>query len=313
MRIKKDCFGGYIGFYLRKLFPKTCSNIYLLLQRKKTNKIIKDYIENNKIDNYEPLFISIETINRCNGTCVFCPCNIHDEQREYKYMPDKLFKKIISDLKEMDYHNYLMLLANNEILLDKNVMERLKYARDNLPKAKMKMFTNGKLLTLEKFKYIIDNNLVDEIVINNYNSTPKLNPSIEKIYQAYKDVDIDTDVTISIRYSEEVLSNRANSSPNKTGQKIINDYCALPFTDININPEGKLLICCCDAIEKTNLGDVNTESLKNLFNGKKYVELRKKMLKGRANNNFCKYCDFNDVGTRKNLIIEKLRGSKNEK
>ena len=46
------------------------------------------------------------------------------------------------------------------------------------------------------------------------------------------------------------------------------------------------------------------------FNDKKYVEIRKKMLEGRSNNSFCKYCDFNDVGTRKHLMENDLKGNR---
>lgn len=306
MKIKKECFGGALGFQLRKTFPNLCSNSYLNLQRRKSNKIIKKYIETVPLNKLNPLFISIETITRCNGTCPFCPCNIHDEKRPYKEMSEELFRKIIADLKKINYDKTLMLLANNEILLDKNILQRLEYARKELPNCHMKMFTNGKLLTIEKFKHILDNNLVDEMIINNYNSTRKLTPPIQKIYDKYKNKEINTKVTINIRYANEVLSNRANSSPNKTGQKIMTDYCALPYTDININPDGTLLLCCCDATEKTNLGNVKDTDLLTLFNSKRYVNVRKKLKNGRQNNEFCKYCDFNDVGTRKKLILEEI-------
>ena len=90
-------------------------------------------------------------------------------------------------------------------------------------------------------------------------------------------------------------------------KKVIKDYCVLPFIDVNINPEGNLLICCCDATEKTNLGNVMDDSLINIFNNKKYKNIREKMKNGRNNFEFCKYCDFNDVGTRKKLIKDEMR------
>ena len=310
MKIKKYSFCGAIGFYLRKLFPTFTSNLYLTFQRKSSNKMIKKYIHSRNLNEFEPLFISIETINRCNGTCPFCPCNIHDEKRPYKEMSDKVFKKIINDLVKINYDKTLMLLANNEIPLDKKIFSRLQYAREKLPLCHMKMFTNGKLLTSKIFKDIIDNKLVDEMIINNYSKSLKLNPPIKKIYDEYKKQKIDIKVTINMRYADEVLSNRANSAPNKKSTKIIKDYCVLPFSDININPDGNLLICCCDALEKTNLGNVMQDDLISLFNNKKYLEVRRNMLEGRNNNSFCQSCDFNDIGTRKKLIIDKLKGEK---
>jgi len=305
-KIKIVCFGGRIGFFLRKVMPSICSKIYLNIARKKSNSTIKKYIKNKDLGEFSPIFISVETINRCNGTCSFCPCNVVDEKRPYKYMEDDMFYKIIDDLNKHDYSNTLMLLANNEILLDKNILQRLEYARKKVPNCHLKMFTNGKLLDDSIFSHIIDNNLVDEMIINNYNTSMELNSPIKKIYEKYKNFDFKQDIQINIRYSKEVLSNRANSSPNKKGEKIIKDYCCLPFTDININPYGNMLICCCDATEKTNMGNVMDKDLFELFNDKKYIELRKNMINGRNKNEFCKYCDFNDVGTRKHLMINYL-------
>lgn len=307
MKIRINCFGGKLGFLLRKLFPKLCGDAYLFLTRTLSNSIVKKYINSHK-GKYVPLFISVETINRCNGTCPFCPCNIRDESRPYMEMSDNVFNKIISDLKDIEYCGTLMLLANNEIFLDKKIMNRIKFARKELPKCHMKIITNGKLLTSKIFDELNDNKLIDEMIINNYNSTTKLNVQVQKIYDLYKNKELNMDVVINLRYANEVLSNRAGTSPNKKEiKKVIKDYCVLPFIDVNINPEGNLLICCCDATEKTNLGNVMDDSLINIFNNKKYKNIREKMKNGRNNFEFCKYCDFNDVGTRKKLIKDEMR------
>lgn len=307
MKIRIECFGGKLGFMLRKTFPRICGDSYLYLSRKMSNRLIKQYV-NKKEKDFKPLFISVETINRCNGTCPFCPCNIKDETRPYKEMNDKVFNKIIADLQQIKYNGTLMLLANNEIFLDKKIMDRLKYAREKLPDCHMKIITNGKLLTLKLFAELNHKKLVDELVINNYNSSTKLNPPIKKIYDNYKDKDLNMEVIINIRYCNEVLSNRAGTSPNKKNRKkIVKDICPLPYTDININPEGNLLICCCDATEKTNLGNVMDDNLIHIFNNKKYQAIRKKMKLGRNHYHFCQYCDFNDIGTRKQLIKEEMK------
>ena len=308
MKIRKKCFGGYPGFYLRKYFPKQCSTLYLWMQRKHSNRITKKYIQQFESSNFTPLFVSIETINRCNGTCPFCPCNIHDETRPYKEMSDALFQTVIQKLKEINYDKTLMLLANNEIFLDKKIVSRLQYTKENLPNCKIKIFTNGKLLTPKLFQTLLENDYIDEFIINNYNSTPKLTPPIKKIYDMYKKEEIHTKVTIQLRYANEILSNRANTSPNKKGKKKIKDYCALPYTDLNIGPDGTLLLCCCDATEKTNLGNIKEKDILSLFNSPAYQKVRKKLREGRDHYSFCQYCDFNDIGTRYDLMIEKLKG-----
>ena len=51
-----------------------------------------------------PLFdhVEIETINRCNGVCAFCPVNINNDSRVFSIMQEELFEKIIDELAEMD-------------------------------------------------------------------------------------------------------------------------------------------------------------------------------------------------------------------
>lgn len=54
------------------------------------------YVDECDIDNVDLfLRIDIETINRCNGTCPFCPVNAKAEQRPYAKMSEDLFKKNI--------------------------------------------------------------------------------------------------------------------------------------------------------------------------------------------------------------------------
>ena len=47
--------------------------------------------------------VEIETINRCNGGCEFCPVSVKNDTREYKEMSWELFEKIINQLAEINY------------------------------------------------------------------------------------------------------------------------------------------------------------------------------------------------------------------
>jgi biotin synthase-like enzyme len=52
-----------------------------------------------------PLFsyIEIETINRCNNDCAFCPVNRNDDPRPKAVMDDGLLRAIVSQLQDIDY------------------------------------------------------------------------------------------------------------------------------------------------------------------------------------------------------------------
>ena len=67
-------------------------------------------------------------------------------------MSEELFKKIISELSHINYSGYLSLFSNNEPFLDERIINFAKYARENLKNAELSIWTNGTLLTFEKFR-----------------------------------------------------------------------------------------------------------------------------------------------------------------
>lgn len=50
--------------------------------------------------------------------------------------------------------------------------------------------------------------------------------------------------------------------------------CKLPFTDISIKRDGRVRVCCYN--EKI-LGDLNTQTLEEIWNGAEYQELRRRI------------------------------------
>jgi len=103
--IRTVTYGGKIGWFLRKHFSWITSDLYLNWQYAVRKKLFKEYIDffdkefqNGNVLN--PCLVSIETVNRCNSTCSFCPANRTSESRPYQKMTEELFKKIIADLIE---------------------------------------------------------------------------------------------------------------------------------------------------------------------------------------------------------------------
>lgn len=92
--------------------------------------MINNYVKELAVD--PPLFqyIEIETYNRCNGVCDFCPVSIKNEKRSLKKMDESLFKKIIDQLSEMDYRGKLAIFSNNEPFLDDRIVTFNRYARN---------------------------------------------------------------------------------------------------------------------------------------------------------------------------------------
>lgn len=245
-----------------------------------------------------PLFnhIEIETINRCNGICSFCPINSKIDPREKKIMSEKLFKSIISQLQDLNYAGKIALFSNNEPMLDERIIDFYEYAKKQIPNAWFFMFTNGTLLTLDKFKRLITN--LDELIIDNYNQQLQL-ISNSKVIKNYCEEhwELCEKVTIVLRKPNEILSSRGGDAPNR--KKLISygeETCVLPFKQIIIRPDGKVSLCCNDPLGKNTLGDLTQETLWNIWYNENFKDVRKALYIGRKEWKHCKYCDVFNIG-----------------
>jgi len=300
-------FGGKFGFIARNYLPKLSFNGFFFLKNLMHKKIILSYMQRCFVldgDRYLPIFVNIETINRCNGKCSFCSANSKNEKRPYKIMNDRLFEKIIDELSEFNYSNFICLYVNNEPFLDKRMPEMLKLVRTRLPYSTVLVFTNGTLLTKEILDGVAD--CVDIMHVNNYNDTYELTKSSRVIYDHIKKNEShysNMNVVIQLRYIHEYLTNRAGTAPNRSAtKKVIKVPCILPFTDLTIFPDGIVGLCCNDALEKTNFGDVNKQNVLEIFHGNNLKKLREMMYNGRNCVQFCKHCDYIDGGMRLNHV-----------
>ena len=248
----------------------------------------KKEIINGKVSRYmkqSHMFhhIEIETINRCNGVCSFCPINCRIDPREKKVMSEELFKKIIDELAEMDYSGRIALFSNNEPLLDKRILDFHRYARNKLPNARMHLYTNGTLLTMESFTALLE--VLDELIIDNYQQDLELIAPCKMIVDYYEQhPEIKEKVTIVLRKPDEILTSRGGDAPNRTQVRVEEGIsCVLPFQQMIIRPDGKVSLCCNDPLGKCTLGDASEEKLLDIWYGEKFGKVRECISMGREN------------------------------
>ena len=97
-----------------------------------------------------PLVVYIEPSGYCNLKCVFCPCGIEESSLKKDIMPIALFKKLMDDLREFpDKVKLLRFCGNGDPLINKGILEMLRYARERNISARIELITNGLLLTEE--------------------------------------------------------------------------------------------------------------------------------------------------------------------
>ena len=242
-----------------------------------------------------PKTVSIETTNRCNASCSFCPNN--SLARNRLTMSDELFKKIISDCMEFN-PEYIEPFLNGEPLMDSKIFERITYIRENLPETKIKLYTNGNLLTPEKTDLLAQIGIEELFVsINSLNCSKymevmglDLKKTLSNMEYLINKRDFvankivfrmtrtnDTSLFEQdqfIRYCDELgvksyIVGLFNYKGSIESDLPIPNYPCEHIERVDILSNGNVTLCCMDQEGEYSWGNVKNSSILEIFNGKK--------------------------------------------
>lgn len=239
-----------------------------------------------------PKLVEIETINKCNSTCSFCPVNRDADPRATVRMSETVFRKIIDDLAANDFSDQINLFSNNEPFLDKRIVDFAEYAREKLPRATIQIFSNGTVLDVAKAVRILG--AIDILRINNYGATQDLHGNIATIIDHLdrERPDLAQKVSVHMRLLDEFKDSRAGNAPNRVRLALrYRSRCAYPFYQMTIRPDGKISMCCSDALGQVTLGDVTVQSVREAWSDARRRTVQAQMLKGRDTLDVCRSCD----------------------
>ena len=104
-----------------------------------------------------PMAIQVQTINRCNAACSFCPYPYTIHLQEKQIMDDALYSKIVDEcVSESDLHDFVP-MSKNEPLLDIKMEQRIKQFRSKAqPHQVVELVTNGSPLTPVRAQRLIE-------------------------------------------------------------------------------------------------------------------------------------------------------------
>ena len=307
--LKIVSFGGKAGFLAEKCFPRLTSTLYLTYIRLISERSKRKYIDACLSADKSPLMcVEVETINKCNGVCSFCPNNRRTDKRPAQVMREDVFRKIVTDLAAWDYNGIFFFNGNNEPFLDKSICDRIDYVRKMLPRARLEIFTNGTLLTDAILDRIAGK--LDLLLINNYCEDYTLNEGSKRAiahYRANREKYGDMEVIVEYRYVRQLLTNRGGEAPNKkNSSRIYRSLCLVPFEESYIFADGVMGLCCNETRRLVEFGSVTENDIFDLFNSPRLQEIRRQLAQGRDHCEFCKYCDFESRGQRGVVWIRKF-------
>lgn len=134
-------------------------------------KIYSPFINRIKYkDKYFFHSVSIETSTYCNRKCDYCPNK--DNETPKKYIDKQIFEEAIRQLKEIKFSGIFEYCFYNEPLFDPNLINLVKYAKNELPNCIHPLTTNGDLLTIEKANELIDAG-IDKFIVTIHDKNPQ--------------------------------------------------------------------------------------------------------------------------------------------
>jgi len=277
-----------------------------------------------------PLRVTVELTNHCNLDCPICPRQYLVKRPDYKegFMDKELYQKIIDEMAE--YPNVALVpFFRGESLLHPEFIKMLAYAKEKGIKP-IQLATNATLLNEKTSRNLLDLEIdfisfsLDASGKESYEKI-RVGANYEKVMENIENFLVEKQerglkrpaVQVSVvkteatkekiprfisfwlkkvervRVYEEHSTNRKfGSLKNSPDLKEERKPCLKPLSDIVIYWDGDVALCNHDWNRKEPFGNIRKESIRNVWNGKNYNEIRKRQFENRAEEDpTCKGCD----------------------
>lgn len=260
--------------------------------------------------------IYLEITNRCNLDCSFCPHN----SRSLKDMSFFEFKEILAKLR--GHTKYLYFHVLGEPLLHPMINEFIDYAHKWY---NINITTNGYLI-----KRIKDNKNIRQLNISLQSYDDKYNKSLDEylsdIFSVIDELKKTTYISLrlwinnkntskilayinklynlNIEYQEELANITLEKNvflsfheefiwPNKNSKSIYKTGTCYALKDhLAILVDGKVVPCCLDSEGTINLGNILKNSLKEIQDSSRYINMLNGFKENKRIEQLCQTCNF---------------------
>ena len=245
--------------------------------------------------------LEIETVGSCNRTCNTCLRQTYiDKDNPTHYgrfpvtskigegmkMPTSTFKNIIDEAVDMGFDNTICLQHFNEPLLDESLAELGEYVKSKSKiKGELSACSNMDLITEERAREL--DGLFDHFVVALYMPEER-QPEREKwLLSLFKKTELRFTKGVHLITHYSPFTNTTETIENQRHKP-----CTYYNRMLIIAYNGTILHCCDDYVGHFGLGNVNTMTLKEIWESKKHQELVDKLSKpgGRLDHSYCSIC-----------------------
>lgn len=251
------------------------------------------------------LQLQMETVAHCNAACVFCPYPTMTRKRGV--MSWELFKKIAEDAFTIPQVDHFTLTGLGEPLLDPLLYRRIRYLRAANASARIDVYTNGSMLSEGVVEELAEAGLSDLHVSLNAASATKreqvmrlkdydrvvgyiehaIKRSLFKVYvKGVYSLDLMEQGEVE-RFRDKwgsrgILVLEGNWAGEKYQSRTVpTAACHRAISQVMVLWDGRVSLCCFDGEGKIIFGDLNTQSIREVFNGPKALEYREGHAQGK--------------------------------
>jgi len=269
--------------------------------------------------NQFPKYFLIEPINMCNARCIMC--GIDFDKKVTAVLSDELMEKIAEELTLYRGHvEKVMLYLDCEPLMDRNLHLKIARMKQTGVK-KVNIATNGSILTPAKAKAIIEAGLdeiyisIDSLDKATFEAI-RLRLNFDKVYKNTVDFiklrdEMNPNLVVRMQMiqqesnydeaeafvehwskllkpTDQIAVQKAHNWANAIDVMKFGDEetannipCIALWGTLCIHANGAVGLCCMDTTSSVLLGNVNDESIADIWSGRPMQEIREKHLAGK--------------------------------
>lgn len=235
--------------------------------------------------------VAIETTTKCTRKCPYCPPHSAMDI-PHLYMRPELYDRILGSLSGHGFKGEIFFNLYGESLCDDRLGSWIEQARAALPGAKLVVFTNGDLLTVEKYRGLVKAGL-DTMTISQH--SPVLAPGLEKTLDTLRR-------DFAGIYRAKIINYHHHFHEGKNSLGLLNNKggladvrrkgvkCCTDISYIAVDCLGEVLLCCNDCTASYVFGNVMARDLYEIWEDPDFTAIRLEIMRGGAPFEICRKC-----------------------
>ncbi|MCX6554744.1 MAG: SPASM domain-containing protein [Candidatus Aminicenantes bacterium] len=243
--------------------------------------------------------VLLETMRACTRRCPFCAFGQKRPHPQLgQVMPMALLQKIAAELRQLSFRGRISPYCINEPLLDERIVDIVRLFRSACPHAFISITSNGDLLN-DRLHAELEKAGLDRLALSIYDD--------QVLVRLKNLISRPRIAIIDMRPGHGKLENRGGSIHGEGNRfhlkpgSVAHLPCRRPGNMIVVQPNGQVVLCCSDMYGEQVLGDAQRQSLVEIWQSERFVQIRQQLEHHRQGLLLCESCTHNGSTSPRNF------------